>query len=194
MVRNKDKMKIILPPPPHPPFFPDSALPLCSDSSSSSPVSSPAGMGSGIQLFSNKTFLFSSQIQNTGPCEKTTSISAESSMHFSTFPSPAHSSPSLARGPSPRTESFTKGSCMGSSHGLQFFKGCSSMCPFHGNTPPGRDCFSVGPPRATRPARKPAPVRTPLRGPVSARGLLRCGVLHEMQVDLPHCGPPWAAG
>jgi len=48
------------------------------------------------------------------------------------------------------------------SHGLQFLTNCPSVGPFHGCSPSGTSCSSVGPHGLTSPVSKPAPVWAPL--------------------------------
>ncbi|XP_039924211.1 uncharacterized protein LOC120754546 isoform X2 [Hirundo rustica] len=109
----------------------------------------------------------------------------------------SHSSSSPVWGPSNRKQSSMNFSNVSTSHGLQFFRNCSTWEPLMWFSPSGTDC--IGPHRVTGPASKPAPARAPLRGTIQpARSLvkhrvtasfgyihlLRCGVLRGLHVDI----------
>ncbi|KAM9639019.1 uncharacterized protein ACIBXB_013710 [Morphnus guianensis] len=113
----------------------------------------------------------------------------------------SHSSPAPAWGPSHSRQSSTNFSNVGPSHGLQFFTNCSSMRPFHGvqsfrstlahcssvGPPQGHNSCSVGSslPTSTGPARSLLQRGLPTGSqPPSGIPLLRCGVLHGLQVDI----------
>jgi len=138
-------------------------------------------------------------------------FAVHSQCFVSVAPSFLHYSPALVWGPSHRIQSFTNCSNVGPPHELQFFKNCSSMRLFHGYSPSGMDCSSVG---------------SSLQATVHARSLSLCGLStdcsflqdtstcfsvgfsmdHRLDIcstmvllgqqgdNLHHCGPPWAAG